>query len=692
MSSLQLSNRRRIPGHLSPTSRPSCLVALVCTLTWALASCVEPDAPSATHDIVVSEFMADNTITLLDEDGDSSDWIELHNRTSVVVDLGGWALSDNRSDPRRWTFPAVTIGPGERLVVFASGKDRRTATNELHANFRLARTGEFLGLTDGNGTLVDGFGAVYPPQASDLSFGHTPSGGDGYMHPTPGGPNTETGWSGVVRPPTFVTDRTFVTESLEAELRAPTAGAVVRYTLDGSSPDHRSPIYDGPIALQKTTLVRARAHVQGLAPSDEVARTYLRIDDRLLAFDSDLPLVLAWTPERTMAQAFVPMHVEVVDRDPDGRSRVSSPRQLVADGAIARRGSTSFRWPKRSYKFELRDEVGRDEPSAILDLPADSDWILYGPYRFDRALMRNALIYELSNQIGRYAPRTRYVELFLSTGGDLLGPHYYQGLYSLVEKIKRAPDRVDVSPLRPRHDAEPEITGGYLLKIDRGDPGDQGLWAAGQTIWLVDPKEDEITPTQSAWLRSYLDDFGAALAADDFADPERGYARFIDADSWIDYHLLNELTRNPDGTRLSMYLHKPRGGRLAMGPVWDFDRAMQGDPVGWSAGRYLGWWGRLFEDPAFVARYARRWRELRAGGLATVVIHGTIDRLAREIAEAQRRNFERWPYQARERDRYEVEPGPDGWEVGQVDRLKDWLATRAVWMDDQLQDPVVPES
>ena len=153
-------------------------MALVCTLTWVLASCVEPDVPLATRDIVVSEFMAANTTTLVDEDGDSSDWIELHNRGPVAVDLDGWTLSDDRSDPRRWTFPAVTIGPGERLVVFASGKDRRTASNELHANFRLTRAGEFLGLTDGNGTLVDGFELAYPPQTSDLSFGHALSGGN----------------------------------------------------------------------------------------------------------------------------------------------------------------------------------------------------------------------------------------------------------------------------------------------------------------------------------------------------------------------------------------------------------------------------------------------------------------------------------------------------------------------------------
>ena len=189
---------------------------------------------------------------------------------------------------------------------------------------------------------------------------------------------------------------------------------------------------------------------------------------------------------------------------------------------------------------------------------------------------------------------------------------------------------VDVEKLKPSDEGEPEITGGYILKFDRPDPGDTGFKTSkgtpsSATFAYVTPKETFVTSTQGDWILNYLDAFESALYGPDFQDPEVGYAEYIDVDSFIDHHIIQELTKNPDGLRFSTYMFKARNGKLTSGPVWDFDRSMRPDndgrasnPVGWGEFTNYEWWGRLFEDPNYERRYAERWRELRRGppGLA----------------------------------------------------------------------------
>ena len=128
-------------------------------------------AASAPAQVVITEFMADNASVRADEDGDFSDWIELHNPGTESVNLDGWALTDLATQPARWTFPAVSIGPKAYLVVWASNKNRRTPGKQLHTNFRLDATGEYLALVRPNGAAATEFAPAYPPQVPDLAYG-----------------------------------------------------------------------------------------------------------------------------------------------------------------------------------------------------------------------------------------------------------------------------------------------------------------------------------------------------------------------------------------------------------------------------------------------------------------------------------------------------------------------------------------
>jgi len=122
--------------------------------------------------LVISEFMALNDSTLFDEDGDASDWIEIHNPSGDPVDLDGWYLTDDAADLAEWRFPPQTLAPGGYVLVFASGKDRADPADELHANFRLADEGEYLAVVRPGGTAVShAYAPQYPPQRADVSYG-----------------------------------------------------------------------------------------------------------------------------------------------------------------------------------------------------------------------------------------------------------------------------------------------------------------------------------------------------------------------------------------------------------------------------------------------------------------------------------------------------------------------------------------
>jgi len=121
----------------------------------------------------ISEFLADNVTGIKDEDGSEPDWIEIHNPDASPVNLAGWALTDDPDLEQRWIFPSLTLASGERLVVFASGKDRSNPAANLHTDFSIKASGEYLALLDLSGTPVSEFSPVFPEQLSDISYGST---------------------------------------------------------------------------------------------------------------------------------------------------------------------------------------------------------------------------------------------------------------------------------------------------------------------------------------------------------------------------------------------------------------------------------------------------------------------------------------------------------------------------------------
>lgn len=425
-------------------------------------------------------------------------------------------------------------------------------------------------------------------------------------------------------------------------------------------------------------------------------------------FSSNLPIVVINTHgEDIVDDPKIVADMGIIDNGLGVRNTLTDPfNNYNGKIGIEIRGSSSQSFPKKQYGLELQDVNGDGIEASLLGMPTEEDWILFAPYN-DKSLMRDVLAYKLGRDQGRYAPRTKYCELILNDE--------YMGVYVLIEKIKRDKFRVDINKLDPDEITANNLTGGYIIKIDKATGSGGDGWSSSyppplrngdqQITFLYEvPKSEDIVIEQKTYIQQYVADFENALAGPDFADPVNGYAKYIDPASFIDYFIINEMSKNVDGYRISTFLHKKRdsdGGKIYMGPVWDYNLGF-GNADYCTSGTTDGfvlefnelcphdwwlipfWWERLHEDPAFRDQLEARWISLREGPFQTSTIHTYIDSVANVLnAESQQRNFERWPVLGQYIwPNYYVGPTFQS----EVNWLKQWVTERLAWLDGHMGD------
>ncbi|MBN2519373.1 MAG: CotH kinase family protein [Bacteroidales bacterium] len=368
--------------------------------------------------------------------------------------------------------------------------------------------------------------------------------------------------------------------------------------------------------------------------------------------------------------------------------------------SIRGRGSSSQMFAKKNYNIETQTETGENNNVSLLGLPEENDWVLHGPYS-DKTLIRNALIYHLGTLMGKWAPRSRFCELYLN--------NEYCGVYVLLEKIKRDKNRLNIPEILPEFTSGDEMTGGYILKIDRPDPGSwtspfKGINGINNIeISYVEPEWETMPAIQRNYIKDFVTNFEYALHDEPFDDKVKGYRAYINVPSFVDYYIINEFTKNVDGYRLSSFFFKDRdsrGGKLCMGPLWDYNLAFGnadyydcGNTEGWLVNSIPSgdgfqipfWWEKLREDPLFNSDLKKRWFSLREGPFSQAKIYATIDSLVNIIEEAQIRNFTQFPVLSEYiwpnnfiGNNYEAE----------INYLKYWINDRLAWMDNQLE-PII---
>lgn len=416
---------------------------------------------------------------------------------------------------------------------------------------------------------------------------------------------------------------------------------------------------------------------------------------------SNLPIVVINTYGQIIRDdPKIDAHMGIINNPAGQRNRITDPVNDYRNKiGIELRGSSSQSFPQKQYSIETRDVANVEHDTTVLGMPSENAWILYAPYN-DKTCIRNVLSYHIANRTGHYASRTRYCEVVLNG--------QYQGVYVMMEKIKRDANRVDIKKTDPVDTTGNKLTGGYIFKIDKptGSGGTAG-WpsthasSGGRAInFLYDyPKDTDIMPQQARYLRAYVDSMETALAAPTFANPSTGYAKYLDVNSFIDYFLLNEVSRNVDGLRLSTYLHKKRrsdGGKVFAGPAWDYNLAFwnadycDGNQTsGWAynfnsvcatdPNQVPFWWARLLQDPAYTAALKCRWTTLRQTTLHLDTLNAYIDAQALRLNEAKDRHFVAWPILGRY-----TWPNPTPIPTtypAEIAALKNWLRQRLLWLD-----------
>jgi len=460
----------------------ACILLFPAGICWAEAS--DPNVP-----VVINEILAANSRSIRDPEGEYDDWIELHNLGDAAVDLGGMYLTDDLTAPAKWQIPTgspavTTIAAHGYFLIWADGD---TADPGLHAGFRLNDDGEEIGLFAADGTTqIDGFS--FSKQTADVSYGRYPDGDPNLQFlpsVTPGAANISF-YTGIGQQPQADPASRLCTDPIVVTLTTSSEGAKIYYTVDGSEPFNQGrgwpfgATYTGPIRIARTVTLKAVAWRSGWRPSPTRTERYVFTASDIRAFSSPLPIAVVDTMGRGISRTQVPAYGYFFNTNEQDAATISEEIDFGGKTAINVRGKSSEGFAKHQYHIETWDARGKDKSVSILGFPAESDWVLQGPYS-DKSLMRNVLAYGWSNDIGRYAPRTRFIELFLNTDNSSVTMGDYAGVYAFMEKIKLDPNRVDVGE-PPAGAGGATITGGYIIKKDKLDPDDQTFSTSrGQT-------------------------------------------------------------------------------------------------------------------------------------------------------------------------------------------------------------------
>lgn len=417
---------------------------------------------------------------------------------------------------------------------------------------------------------------------------------------------------------------------------------------------------------------------------------------------SNLPLILITAPSTIPDEPKVTADMKIIHNG-EGymNSTLDEPNIYNGKIGIERRGSSSYNYPQRPYSIETRDELGQNLDVPLLDMPFENDWLLLSNYN-EKSFARNILSFEIFTRMGHYAPRVRLAEMIMNND--------YQGIYLFGEKVKRSKSRVDISKLADKDTVGIGLTGGYIFKTDYDD-GNGTYWTSsfspinrpGGTVRYVyhDPKADEMTWHQKKYISDYVNMLESVLYGADFKNPTTGYRAYIDVNSFVDYFILGEISRNVDAYKKSRYFYKDKDTKsnlVKTGPPWDFDWAWKSmydcsflsntTGSGWAykinecnvSPVPPSWEVRMLQDPFFANAINNRYFSLRKNLLSEATMFQIIDSVANLVKDAQVRHYNKFKTLGYNVGAPEIEPASKTY-AEEIQKLKNWISVRLAWLD-----------
>lgn len=429
----------------------------------------------------------------------------------------------------------------------------------------------------------------------------------------------------------------------------------------------------------------------------------LRVDE---SFTSNLPLVVIDAGEQEPKRGvvwdsakgyYVPTGEDpyaygeiLVYDNPGGINQVGDNARTHALCKVKLRGNSSGNYDKKQYLVKLIDEEGKSEKKNILGMGSDNEWILNVSF-IDKSLLRNYLAYITAGEVMPYTPDAKFCEVLWK---DEMG-YRYEGVYLMLESIKVGEHRVDL----PQYSENGHISPALLRRDRYNETGlilDNYATQRGLTSGYLDveyPSKKDITQKGIDNITEQINRFERALYADTWEEFVQ-YRDFVDMQSFVDYLVLNEFFLNYDAGYNSTYIYMDYSGKLSMGPVWDFDQAMDNNQtisanLQTTAFHSAPWFDRMLQDPVFTAAIVERYAELRKSILSDEAIEQFAYETIEYLGDAVERDWARWGYYYKEGNYLES----DDFRAGdrntktyqaEVNKVIGVLSEHGAWMDAHL--------
>ena len=507
--------------------------------------------------VVINELVASNRSGLTDEDQDYSDWIELLNKDNFAVNLLGWSLSDDIDEPGKFVLPDRILQPGARLLVIASGKDRSSGgVTEIHTNFKLAASGEYLGLFPPElpREANDEIAPSYPVQRNDHSYGRENNGEIWRYFASPT-PRVSNGHQSLIRglldPPHFSSPRGFYAHPFNLRLTSPDSQAVIRYTTDGSEPTVRNgTVYSAPIPVESSRIIRAAAFRANYLPSEIITHSYFYNESSAIR---SLPIISVSTDDSNLwgptgiqtpgnaAQRGIawerPASVELIRKDQSGFQENCGIRVQGGDHIRGRYNPNSSP-PASKYSFRIyfRGDYGATmlhfpffEGSEVKDF--DRFTLRAGMNDHSNPFVVDEMVRRMQIATGNIGARGNFVNLFIN--GE------YKGYYNATERI---------------------------------DDDFMRSWHGGENDWDVIAQFGEVREGDSReWQRM----MGVVRRDQNNISNYRRSSLLLDMDNFIDYLLVNVYCGTTDWPHNNWRAARERASRAKFRfYVWDAEHSL----------------------------------------------------------------------------------------------------------------------